>query len=200
MKQAYAFLSLLIITSALRAPTFAQQPAIQSPTITRQSFTAEALRRRLSLIETPAEPPVNPVEEPILRIQTVALRLPNPNAGLNQRRTWLKDLSGVYDTALFQRQRHRETGQPIEFERGRLYFRQDNYVVTKGLVLYRFWNDRVDFGLYRRSFQGEASPVRARALWIGRGDPAGRSNILSNGRQIFFGVRFNLDRKTQREH
>ncbi len=198
MKRAYAFLSLLIIASALRAPFFAQQPTTQSPTITRPSFTAEALRRRL---RAPAlDTPVEPSEEPILRIETVALRLPNPTAGLNQRRPWLKDLSGVYDTALFQRQRRRETGQPIEFERGNLYFRQDRYVATKGLILYRFWSDRVDLGLYKRSFQGDVSPVRAHALWFGRSDPAGRNNILSNGRQIFFGVRFNLDKNPQREH
>jgi hypothetical protein len=198
MKRAYAFLSLLIITSALRAPSFAQQPAPQSPTITRPSFTAEALRRRLSAptLDTPAEP----VEEPILRIETVVLRLPDPNAGLSQPKPWLRDLASVYDTALFQRQRRRETGQPIEFERGRLYFRQDSYVATKGLILYRFWSDRIDLGLYKRSFHGEASPIRGQMLWFGRGDPTDRGNILSNGRQVFFGLRFNLDKTPQREH
>ncbi|MGE0128138.1 MAG: hypothetical protein AB7U82_08660 [Blastocatellales bacterium] len=190
MKRAYAFLSLLIITSALRAPIFAQQPATQSPTITRQSFTAEALRRRLSAIEPPAEP----LEEPVLRIETVALRLPDPNRGLGQPKLWLRNLSSVYDTALFQRQRFRETGQPIEFERGRLYFRQDRFVATKGLILYRLWNDRVDLGVYKRSFHGEVSPVRGQALWFGNTDPSGRSRIFSNGRQVFFGLRFSLDK------
>src|SRR5262245_23659636 len=148
MRQAYAFLSLLIITIALRAPIFAQQPSTQSPTITRQSFATETMRRRLSAPIIPTPDP--PLEEPVLRIETVALRLPDPR--LRQSGPSLKSLSGIYDTALFQRQRRRETGQPIEFERGSLYFRQDNYVSTKGLILYRFWSDRVDLGLYRRSF------------------------------------------------
>jgi len=193
MKLAYAFLSLLIIISATRAPAVAQQPATQSPTSVRQSFMAEALRRRLSspAIETPAPP----LEELILRIETVALRLPDPNAGLGRSEPWLKSLSGVYETALFQRQRFRETGQPIEFERGRLYFRQDRYVATKGLILYRLWNERIDFGLYKRRFHGEASPSRGQALFFGQAD---RSYLFSGGRQIFFGVRFNLDKNPQR--
>jgi hypothetical protein len=196
MRQAYTFLSLLLITIGLRAPGFAQQPATQSPATTRQSFTAETLRRRLA---TPAiETPVEPAEEFVLRIETVVLRLPDPRPLPTS--PWLKSLSGVYDTALFQRQRYRETGQPIQFERGALYFRQDRYAATKGLILYRIWDDRIDFGLYKRRFQSEASPVRGQAYGFGQGDPMSRSYLFSGGRQIFFGVRFNLDKKHQREH
>src|SRR5262245_60828510 len=114
MMRAYTFLSLLIITSAARSPIFAQQPTNPSPTITRQSFTAEALRRRLS--PAPTGTSTTRSEEPILRIETVALRLPDEKAGLGQPKPWLKSLSEVYTTALFQRQRARETGLPIEFE------------------------------------------------------------------------------------
>ncbi len=190
MRQAYAFLSLLLISVALRVPDFAQQPATQSPTTTRQSFTAETLRRHLA---PPAkETPVEPAEGFVLRIETVVLRLPDPKP--LQTSPWLKSLSSLYDTALFQRQRFRETGQPIEFERGNLYFRQDRYAATKGLILYRLWDDRIDFGLYKRRFQGEASPVRGQALGFGQADPMSRSYLFSGGRQIFFGVRFNLDK------
>ncbi len=196
MKRAHVFLSLLIITGVLRASVFAQQPTTPSPTTPRQSFTAEALRRRLSapVIETPDAP----AEEPVLRIETVALRLPDPNAGLGQPKSWLRNLSSVYDTALFQRQRFRETGQTIEFERGALYFRQDHYAATKGLILYRAWNDRIDFGVYKRRFQGEASPVRGQALWFGLADPLGRNHVFS-GKQFFFGLRFKLDKKPQQK-
>jgi len=194
MKRAYTFLSLFIIISATRAPTVAQQTETRSLNIPRQSFMTEALRRRLSppAIETPVET----LEEPVLRIETVALRLPDPNAGLGQSESWLKSLSGVYETALFQRQRFRETGQPIEFERRRLYFRQDRYVSTKGLILYRLWNDRMDFGLYKRRFHNEASPIRGQALFFGQDD---RSYLFSGGRQYFFGVRFNLDKNSRRK-
>src|SRR5215813_12707420 len=140
MALAYAFLSLLIITGALRPLSLAQEAAPQSPTIKRQSLVAEIMLRRLSppTITTPVETE----EEPILRIETVVLRLPDPNAGLDKSGFYSENLSGLYETALFQRQRFRETGQPIEFERRNLYFRQDRYVVTKGLILHRVRNDR----------------------------------------------------------
>jgi len=192
MMRAYALLSLLFITGALRPLSLAQEPAPQSPTTTRQSSMAEVMRRRLSppTITTPVET----VEEPILRIETVALRLPDPNAGLDKSRFCLDGLSGIYETALFQRQRFRETGQPIEFERGNLFFRQDRYVVTKGLILHRIGNDRIDFGLYQRGFHSEASPGRARDL---RSGPLRRENDLGDERQYFFGVRFRLGKAGQ---
>lgn len=193
MMRAYAFLSLLIITGALRAPSLAQEPSPQSPTITRQSFVAEVMRRRLSPPTITA--PVETVEEPILRIETVVLRLPDPNAGLDKSGFCLESLSRLYETALFQRQRFRETGQPIEIERGNLYFRQDRHVVTKGLILYRVQNDRIDFGLYQRGFHNEASPSRARGL---RSDPLSRENNHGDERQYFFGVRFRLGKPPQR--
>lgn len=198
MKRAYPFLFLLLITGALRASASAQQSASQPPAITRQSFLAEALRRRLSL--PPVETPGEPSEEPILRIQTFALRLPDPDAGPDQSKSWLKGVSGIYDTALFQRQRFRETGQPIEFERGNLYFRQDRYAATKGMILHRFWNDRIDLGFYKRRFQNEASPIRGQALWFGQADSLSSSYLFSGGRQVFLGVRFKLDNPAQRNH
>jgi hypothetical protein len=82
MTRAYAFLSLLIITGALRPLSLAQEPSPQSPTINRQSFVAEVMRRRLSPPTITA--PVETVEGPVLRIETVVLRLPDPNAGLDK--------------------------------------------------------------------------------------------------------------------
>jgi hypothetical protein len=150
------------------------------------------MRRRLSppTITAPAET----AEEPVLRIETVALRLPDPNAGLDKSGFCLENLSGLYETALFQRQRFRETGQPIEFERRNLYFRQDRYIVTKGLILYRVRNDLIDFGLYQRGFHYEASPGRARGL---RSGPQSRDHSPGDERQYFFGVRFRLGKVSQ---
>jgi hypothetical protein len=192
MMRAYAFLSLLIITGATRPPVFAQQPATQPPTIMRQSFVAEALRRRLS------PPTIEPTEEPILRIETVVFLPPDPNAGLGKPNPLLKNLSTLYETALFQRIRFRETGQPMEFERGALYFRQDRHVVTKGIILFRFCNDRIDFGLYKRSFHNEAAPARVPALWFRQADPLNRNDKSTHERQYFFGLRFKLGKSPQR--
>jgi len=192
MTRAYALLSLLIVTGVLRPLSLAQEPSPQSPTIKRQSFVAEVMRRRLSppTITAPAET----AEEPVLRIETVALRLPDPNAGLDKSGFCLENLSGLYETALFQRQRFRETGQPIEFERRNLYFRQDRYIVTKGLILYRVRNDLIDFGLYQRGFHNEASPGHARGL---RSGPQSRDHSPGDERQYFFGVRFRLGKSPQ---
>jgi hypothetical protein len=194
MIRAYCALSLLLITGVLRAPSLAQEPSPQSPTTKNLSFVAEIMRRRLSppTITLPEEA----VEEPVLRIETVALRLPDPNAGLKQSKSYLEALSELYETAVFQRQRFFETGQPIEFERGNLFFHQDRYVVTKGFILYRIQNDRIDFGLYQRGFHGDASPDHARAT---RSDPRHRGNDHGDDRQYFFGVRFKLGKSPQRE-
>lgn len=193
MKRAYALLSLLIIPGVLRAPSLAQEAAPLIPTTTRQSFVAEVMRRRLSPSIITA--PVETEEEPILRVETVVLRLPDPNAGLKRSGFSLESLSGLYETALFQRQRFRETGRPIEFEVGKLYFRQDHYIVTKGLVLYRIRNDLIDFGLYQRSFHGEASLSRARDL---RSGPLRRVSDPGGDKQYFFGVRFRLGKSGRR--
>src|SRR5215471_11490397 len=156
MKRAYTFLSLLIITSALRVPFYAQRPTNQSPNTTTPIYTGEAIKNRISAPKIDA--PRVPFEEPILRIETSVLRLPDPNAGMGPGNTFLRNLSTIYDAALFQRQRFRENGQWMEFEKGFLYFRQDRYTATKGIILYRAWNDRVDFGIYKRSFHNDASP------------------------------------------
>ena len=186
MKRAYTFLSLLIITGVMRPSSLAQQPSTQSPTIMRQSFLAEALRRRsqTTTIET--------TEEPILRIETVVFMPPDPNAGLGKPNPLLKNISTLYETALFQRQRFRETGQPMEFERGSLYFRQDRYVATKGIILFRFCHDQIDFGLYKRSFHNEAAPDRAQGLRFSMADPLNREEKFNPERQYFFGLRFRL--------
>ena len=193
MTRLYAFLSLLIITGALRPLSLAQEPAPQSPKISRQSFLAEIMRQRLS--PSTIKAPVETAEEPVLRIETVVLRLPDANAGLDKSGFCLENLSGLYETAFLQRQRFRETGQPIEFERRNLYFRQDRFVVTKGLILHRVRNDRIDFGLYQRSFHNEASLDHARAM---RSGLPSRKNDHGDDRQYYFGVRFRLGKASQR--
>ena len=192
MKRAYTFLSLLIITGVMRAPSLAQEPSTQSPTIMRQSFVAEVMRRRLS------PPTIETTEEPILRIETVVFMPPDPNAGLGKPNPLLKNLSVLYETALFQRQRFRETGQPMEFERGSLYFRQDRHVATKGIILFRFCNERIDFGLYKRSFHNEAASSRGQPLYPRPADQLNRNDKINHERQYFFGVRFRLGKAPQR--
>src|SRR5262245_35726443 len=98
--RAYYAFSLLLITGVLRSLSLAQEASPQSPTIKNLSFVEEVMRRRLS---PPAIAiPVETVEEPILRIETVVLRLPDPNAGLKKSKSYLESLSELYETAVFQ--------------------------------------------------------------------------------------------------
>jgi hypothetical protein len=194
MMRGCAVLLLLLITGVLRANALAQEPSPQSPAKKNLSFVEEIMRRRLSPLEIAL--PVETEEEPIMRVETAVLRLPDPNAGLKQTGSYLKSLSSLYETAVFQRQRYFETGQPIEFERGNLFFHQDRYVVTKGLILYRVMNNHIDFGLYQRGFQGDVSPGHTRAQ---RSDSHHRGNDHGDDRQYFFGLRFMLGKSPQRD-
>src|SRR5688572_820046 len=194
LMRAFGAFSLLLISGILRIPSLAQETPPQPPTTKNQSFVAEVMRRRLS--PPTITIPVETTEEPILRIETVVLRLPDPNAGLDKSGSYLNSLSSLYETALFQRQRFRETGQPIEIETRNAYFRQDRYVVTKGLVLYRIRNDRIDFGVYQRSFHNEAAPGYARGL---TSSPGRSESDHGDERQYFFGVRFRLGKPAQRD-
>lgn len=192
--RAFSALSLLLISGVLRAPSLAQEQSHQSPTTKNHSFVTEIMRRRVS--PPTITPSVETEEEPILRIETVVLRPPDPNAGLDTSESYLESLSSLYETALFQRQRFRETGQPIEIEHRNAYFRQDRYIVTKGLILYRIRNDRIDFGVYQRSFHNEASPGYARGL---TSSPGRRNADHGDERQYFFGVRFRLGKSPQKK-
>lgn len=106
----------------------------------------------------------------------------------------LEGLSDIYLTAFRQRERFRETGQPMGFERKGVYFRRDLYSVTKGLILQRLWDDRVDIGLYKRRFQGGNSAITGQAGCFGLSEALDRGGLLKAGRQVYVGVRFQLDR------
>ncbi len=154
--------------------------------------TGQVLRRRLLNIH--AEPLSDPSrEEPLVRIQTTALLLPNPDLGLHKDKTRLADLKGVYDLAADLRLRFRQTARPIEIERGGLYFKQDLYSTTKGVILRSFFKDRLDLGLYKRRYQYSSTDITGRGALPGVAEATNRSYVFSGGRQVFVGVRLKLD-------
>lgn len=106
-------------------------------------------------------------------------------------KTFLEKAGDLYKEGLFQRRRFEETGQAIEMESHRLYYRRDNYSYTKGIILYKFMNGRMDFGIYRKNF------APASTLLTGKLTPdfnQGDSNavLFRNGSKVFFSLRVNL--------
>ena len=197
MKIALLLSASLLLCCALPFPGAAQQIKSRDVTnrlsITSPSEAGEALRRRLRSV--PAEPlGEQSREESVVRMQTFVLGLPDRCAGQGGAKTRWSGLSGLYETALSQRQRFREMARPMEFEGNRLYFRRDLYVTTKGLILHRFWDDRLDIGLYKRRFQPATTLLTGQVGgWCGVGEATNKSYIFSGGRQVFIGVRFKLN-------
>ena len=186
-----------LLCCALSSTSAAQQieshdPASTPPATNALLPTGEVLRRRLLSIHAD---PLGELsrEEPLVRIQTTALLLPNPDAGLGKNKTRLADLKGIYDLAADLHLRFRQTARPIEIERGGLYFKQDLYSTTKGVILHSFAKDRIDVGLYKRRYQASSTDITGHMALPGVAEATNRSYVFSGGRQIFVGVRLKLD-------
>ena len=171
-------------------PAAAQQ--IREPdatVVTRLTPAGEALRRRL--LEVAPEPlGESTAAETVVTIQTFGL------AGRDEQpqpRAWVQGISGLYQQAFDQQRRFRETAQPIEFERSGLYFRRDLYSATKGLILHRFLDDRLDLGLYKRRYTPGSTALTGTMGWAGVAESSNKSYVLGGGRQVFVGLRLKLD-------
>ncbi|KAF0248172.1 MAG: hypothetical protein FD167_2428 [bacterium] len=148
-------------------------------------------------LNTPAEPQEVDTEATLVSIEVLGLRagsfFKNPIFSKTPK-TFLEQAGDLYKEALFQRRRFEETGQAIEMESHRLYYRRDSYSYTKGIILYKFMNGRMDFGIYRKNF------APASTLLTGKLTPdfnQGDSNaaLFRNGSRVFFSLRVNLSNK-----
>ncbi|MBK7996370.1 MAG: hypothetical protein IPK14_24280 [Blastocatellia bacterium] len=105
--------------------------------------------------------------------------------------TMVERASRLYQESLFQRQRFNETGQAIEMESDRLYYRRDMLSYTKGIILYRFFNGRMDLGIYRRNFAPANTSFTGKMQQdFGQGDS--NAVLFRNGSRIFFSLRVKL--------
>ncbi len=150
-----------------------------------------------AILNTPTETQAIDTEATLVSIEVLGLRtgsfFKNPVFSKTPK-TFLEQASDLYKEALFQRRRFEETGQAIEMESHRLYYRRDNYSYTKGIILYKFMNGRMDFGIYRKNF------APASTLLTGKLTPdfnQGDSNtvLFRNGTRVFFSLRVNLSNK-----
>ncbi|MBI4852312.1 MAG: hypothetical protein HY819_10990 [Acidobacteria bacterium] len=106
-------------------------------------------------------------------------------------KTTLEKAADLYKEAIFQRKRFEETGQAIEMESNRLYYRRDNYSYTKGIILYKFMNGRMDFGVYRKNFAPAGTFLTGKLTPdFGQGDS--NAVLFRNGSRVFFSLRVNL--------
>lgn len=176
----------------LFAPSEGRETASPSP-LTGSVPAGEALRRRLLSLRT--EPLSRQSGSQFLTFdQRFALKPLSWGDGRYQTKATLKGLSSIYVTAYHQRIRFRETGQPMGFERNGVYFRRDLYSITKGLILHRFWDDRVDIGLYKRRYQGASLLSGQSIVGFGMADAINHNRGSRSERQVFVGVRLKLDR------
>lgn len=106
-------------------------------------------------------------------------------------KTILEKAADLYKDALFQRKRFEETGQAIEMESNRLYYRRDNYSYTKGIILYKFMDGRMDIGVYRKNFAPAGTFLTGKLTPdFGQGDS--NAVLFRNGSRVFFSLRVNL--------
>ena len=64
----------------------------------------------------------------------------------------------------------------------------------RGAVLYHAWQDRIDIGLYKRRLEGANTQVGGSAEQYGWCGPSNKSFVFGGGRQVYVGVRLNLDK------
>jgi hypothetical protein len=186
MKLMFFLAASLLLFCFSSIPAFAQQ---SQGTVTLPTFATSSLGK-------PTEPPDVQWGESsvVVRINTIALSLPEVKAHQEKPKTGLRALASLTETAIQQHKRFREMGVPMEFEGSGLYFRRDLYGATKGIILRRFFKDRLDVGLYKRRFQPTTTQITGQLWWPGVAEATNKSYVFSGGRQIFVGVRLKLDR------
>jgi hypothetical protein len=137
--------------------------------------------------------PATAFEAPLVKIDIIGLRpsffqykLPPQVA-----KTLTQRAKDILDEAYFQRLRFDETGQPIEMEHGRFYYRRDDYSYTKGVILYKFFHGAMDLGLYKRHFS-PASTYLTGKLSPDFSSQDSHGLLFRNGERFFFSLRVNL--------
>jgi hypothetical protein len=161
-----------------------------SDAVKAQPSAAAAMRQRL--LDVRSDPIVDQSSEPLVKIETFALRAPvDPQP--TKTGTWLEGISTIYQTAADQRRLFTDTAKTMEFEQSGLYFRRDLYSITKGLIVHSWWGDRIDLGVYKRRLQNSSTHVTGGGFGQSQGRQC-NSYIFKDGRDIFVGLRFNLDK------
>ena len=194
MRSAYLLAFSLLLACIFSPVANCQQLESREPNteaVRTQQSAAAAMRQRL--LDVRSDFVIDQTAEPLARIETFALRPPvDPQPGKTG--TWLEGISTIYQTAADQRKAFKETAKTMEFERSNLYFRRDIYSITKGVILHSWWGDKVDLGIYKRRLQTSSTQLTGPGTGEGPGQHCHSSFIFKDGKEVYFGLRFNLDK------
>lgn len=166
------------------------------PNLALAQNLSQALTTLPKTVEKTSEPTTVEVESDatLVSVEVVDWRSANLFKNLKVKKapeTMVERASRLYQESLFQRQRFNETGQAIEMESDRLYYRRDMLSYTKGIILYRFLNGRMDLGIYRRNFAPANTSFTGKVQQdFGQGDS--NAALFRNGSRVFFSLRVKL--------
>jgi hypothetical protein len=159
-----------------------------------QAISSSQLQTPLKTSSSPEETPEIDTDSTLASIEVLGLKgtsfFKNPTFSKTPK-TILEKAADLYKEGIFQRRRFEETGQAIEMESNRLYYRRDTYSYTKGIILYKFMNGRMDLGVYRKNFAPAGTFLTGKMTPdFGQGDS--NAVLFRNGSRLFFSLRVNL--------
>ncbi len=155
-----------------------------------QPSVSTAIRHRL--LDVRSEPVADQNAEPLVKIDTFALRAPvDPQLGKTE--SWLEGISTIYQTAADQKRLFIDTAKTMEIEKSGLYFRRDLYSITKGLIVHSWWGERIDLGVYKRRLANSSTHLTGAGFREGPGQKC-NSYVFQDGKEIYLGLRFNLNK------
>lgn len=132
-------------------------------------------------------------DAPLISIDVVGMRTPlfKYEPPPKQKKNLFERAADINRDAIMQRQRFLLTGQAIEIDQDRIYYRRDNFSYTKGIVLLKFMNGKMDLGIFRSNFSPATTLVGGR---LGVDYSQGDSNALlfRNGSRVFFALRMRI--------
>lgn len=196
MKRWGCSITFLLVVCSLAWPVRAQQPEGSSQDYKlRLTFVRETASEPRATAQSEAAT-AEAEEEPCVVLQAYATPLESgvkPVYRLSPKQLWQK-ATLFSRLSLAQHQRFLATGQPMMIDQDGVYFWRDLYSYTKGIMLASFFDDKIDIGLYKRRYVSPETYLTGPPLFDYGAERPGEGPLLSGGRQIFVGVRLDLNR------
>lgn len=192
----YRIARLTMMMCTLAWPVWAQQGDRPSQDYKlRLAFFGDAAQHPWAA-EKPEPTSVGAEEEPFVVLQAYATPLEagvKPVYRLSPQQLWQKAVS-FSQLSLAQHQRFLETGQPMMIDQDGVYFWRDLYSYTKGIMLASFFDHKLDVGLYKRRYVSPETYLTGAPLFDYGAERPGEGAFFSGGRQVFVGVRLDLNK------
>jgi hypothetical protein len=196
MKRRVYLIAPLVMICTLAWPVGAQQPDRPSQEYKLRLALFRDTGQVPLATEQPEPSPIGAGEEPFVVLQTYATPLEagvKPVYRLSPKQLWQK-ATFFSQLSLAQHQRFLATGQPMMIDQDGVYFWRDLYSYTKGIMLASFFDNKVDVGLYKRRYVSPETYLTGAPLFDYGAERPGEGPLFSGGRQIFVGVRLDLNK------